>query len=127
MPTVPVAVWEQIGVVVVFAFLLAGLGWLLVRIFTGVVASISKEHTQAISEINSHYSGLIKESNSQWQLYFDARSRATELIDGQIVVQLKSLTEAISELSERHDKHDTMVRNALDGMAEKRKKLTVPK
>jgi len=28
IPSVPVSVWEQISVVIVFAFLLAGLGWL---------------------------------------------------------------------------------------------------
>jgi len=124
MPTIPESVWNQIGVVVVFAFLLAGVGWIFVKIFTGAISQMNTEHAKAISEINGHYSVLIKEANSQWQLYFDARSRNTEIIDGQIVTQLQNLTEAIRQMSDRHDAHDVMVRNALDAMAEKRKPLS---
>ena len=112
MPIVPVSVWEQISVVVVFAFLMAGLAWLMVKAFSNAVA-----------DINSHYAEIIKASNLQWQQYFDARSETGKLINTQIVEQLKSLTNAITELSERHDLHDTMVRNALDAMADKRKPL----
>jgi len=127
MPTVPESVWNQIGVVVVFSFLLAGIGWLLVKIFTGAIAQLTVENAKAVAEIHNHYSALIKDSNIQWQLYFDARSKATELIDSQIVQQLKSLTEAITDMSDRHERHDTMVRNALDAMASKRKTLTEQK
>lgn len=112
MPTVPLSVWEQISVVVVFAFLMAGLAWLMVRAFSNAVA-----------DINSHYAEIIKASNLQWQQYFDARSETGRLVNNQIVEQLKNLTESIMELSERHDGHDTMVRGALDAMADKRKPL----
>lgn len=135
LPTVPTTVWEQISVVITFAFLLAGLWWVLIKIFTGAISQMNTEHSKSVSEINLHYSNLIKDANTQWQLYFDARSKNTEIIDTQIVAQLKDLTNAISDLSRRNDKaiseiaerhaeHDTMVRTALDAMAEKRKPLS---
>ncbi len=124
MPTVPESTWNQIGVVIVFAFLLSGVGWVIVKVLIGSITQMNVDHSKAVSEINNHYSVLIKEVNAQWQLYFDARSRNTEIIDGQIVTQLQNLTDAIKQMSERHDAHDTMVRNALDSMADKRKLLS---
>ena len=124
MPTIPESVWNQVGVVVIFSFLLAGIGWLLVKIFTGAIAQLNAQNAKAMAEIHQHYSVLIKDTNTQWQLYFDARSKTTEIIDGQIVQQLKSLTDAITDMSDRHERHDTMVRNALDQMADKRKPLS---
>ena len=116
MPNIPESVWNQIGVIVVFSFLLAGIGWVLVKIFITSIASI-----------NSHYSQIVRENNEQWQKYFDAKSETTLLVDKQVVDQLQKLTQALLDLSFRHDSHDTMVRNALDSMASKRKPLAEQK
>jgi len=92
---VPMGAWEQIAVVIVFAILIGGLGWLLVNKFS-----------KAIAEINAHYTQAQKDSNVQWQQYFDARSEASNLVNQQIVQQLTGLTSAIADLAHRFDAHD---------------------
>lgn len=92
---VPMSAWDQIAVIVVFAFLLAGLGWILVKIFT-----------KAIADINAHYAILLEKTNTQWQQYFDARSETSNLVNKQIVAQLGELTQAVGDLTHRFDSHD---------------------
>lgn len=110
LPDVPVSVWDQIPVVVIFALLLAGLGWLLMKIFT-----------KAIAEINSHYASIVTSNNAQWQKYFDARGETDKLINEQVIRQLEGLTKIVTRLVADFDKHDQMERQALDEMAERRK------
>lgn len=95
MPDVPVSVWEQIPVVVVFAFLLAGLGWLLVKVFS-----------KAVAEINAHYAEIVRQNNEQWQKYFDAKDESNRMINEQVVEKLEELTNAISKLVEDFREHD---------------------
>lgn len=87
MPDVPVSVWEQIPVVVVFAFLLAGLGWLLVKVFS-----------KAVAEINAHYSEIVRQNNEQWQKYFDAKDENNRMVNEQVVEKLEELTKIIQTL-----------------------------
>jgi hypothetical protein len=102
MPTVPVSVWEQIPVIVLFAFLLAGMAWWMVKAFS-----------KAVADINAHYASIIDASNQQWQRYFDARSDANRLVNQQVVEKLESLTGVIEKLDNDFDKHDAMERQAL--------------
>lgn len=107
MPQVPVSVWEQIAVVIVFAFLLAGLGWILVKVFA-----------KAIADINSHYALLIEHNNNQWQKYFDARSEASQIVNQQIIGQLEGLTAVVKELAKDFAEHDTLERQMLAELSE---------
>jgi predicted PurR-regulated permease PerM len=109
VPTVPLSVWEQISVVIVFAFLLGGMGWFLVKMFS-----------KAIAEINAHYATIVTNNNSQWQKYFDARGEIDKIVSEQIVKQLEGLTKIVGRLVSDFEKHDQMERQALDEMAGKK-------
>lgn len=100
---VPMSAWEQIAVIVVFAFLLGGLGWVLIKMFT-----------KAIADINAHYASVLEKTNEQWQMYFDARAETSNLVNQQIVTQLGSLTEALGDLTKRFDSHDQWERQLQD-------------
>jgi predicted PurR-regulated permease PerM len=95
MPQVPVSVWEQIAVVIVFAFLLAGLGLILVKVFA-----------KAISEINAHYAKIVDSTNEKWQKYFDARSETNQMVNAQVISQLAGLTKAVEKLASDLEAHD---------------------
>lgn len=95
MPQVPVSVWEQIPVVIVFAFLLAGLGWLLVKVFS-----------KAVAEINAHYAEIVRQNNEQWQKYFDAKDENNRLVNQKVVERLEELTNVIKKLVDDLDSHD---------------------
>jgi predicted PurR-regulated permease PerM len=95
MPEVPVSVWEQIPVVIVFAFLLAGLGWLLVKVFS-----------KAVAEINAHYAEIVRQNNEQWQKYFDAKDESNRIVNEQVVEKLEELTNVISKLVDDFRDHD---------------------
>jgi predicted PurR-regulated permease PerM len=97
MPTVPVTVWEQIPVVVIFAFLLVGGAWLMVKAFS-----------KAVADINQHYSQIIEKNNSQWQIYFDARSQTNTVINDQMIEKLEKLTNIIQKLVSDFEKHDAV-------------------
>lgn len=109
-PDIPVTVWEQIPVVVLFAVLLAGIGLLFIKSFK-----------ESITDINKYYAAVIEHNNDQWQKYFDARSQSNDLVNKQIVEQLGNLTKIIETLSESFNAHDLMERQALDEMAGKRR------
>ncbi len=108
IPTVPVKVWEQLSIVVIFAFLLAGLGWILVRIFQ-----------TAIAQIHNHYAKIISDSNKQWQDYIDAKTKLSDMVSMQIVDELKLNTVAITTLTSNFERHDKVEMALLDAMHEK--------
>jgi hypothetical protein len=95
IPSVPVPVWEQIAVVIVFAFLLAGLGWSLVRLFT-----------KAIADVNAHYAQLLKDANQQWQQYFDARTETSSLVSRQMMERLEQVASCLDGLVDEFEAHD---------------------
>jgi len=102
IPVVPVSVWEQISVVIVFAFLLAGLAWLLMKSFSKYVA-----------DINANYASIIKTSNEQWQKYFDARSDTSKLVNDQMIEKLERLTGVIQGLVSDFERHDLLERRMM--------------
>lgn len=106
MPTVPVSVWDQIPVIVVFSFLLCGGAWLMVRAFS-----------KAVADINAHYASIIERNNAQWQMYFDARSATSKVIDDQVVDKLEKLTGVIEKLTEDFAKHDAVEIGLLERIA----------
>lgn len=110
LPTVPVSVWDQLAVVVIFAFLLAGISYWTVKMFS-----------KAIADINVHYSTIVEKNNDQWQKYFDARSEIYQLVNKNVLTQMEELTKAITDLNTDFRAHDAMERQALDEMAGKRK------
>ena len=120
VPTVPVSVWNQIAVVVVFSFLLAGIAWLMMKAFSKAISDINKYYATMVEKNNSQFFTSLLENNKQWQLYFDARSATNKLVDDQIVEKLEGLTSAISKLNADFENHDQMERQALDAMSGKR-------
>ncbi len=100
MPTVPISVWDQIPVVVIFAFLLAGLGLLLVRVFS-----------KAVADINQHYEQIIRQNNEQWQKYFDAKDESNRIVSEQVVRKLEDLTKVIQRLVNDFNEHDRHLRS----------------
>jgi len=138
MPEVPVSVWEQIPVIIVFSILLGGGAWLLVRSFTNSVSEISRTYTAAIAEINKHYAGIVDTSNKQWQMYFDAKNETSKLVADETISRISELTTSIQNMNSQmtdnhqkmvdaHEEHDMMIRGALDAMMEKREKLAKAK
>jgi hypothetical protein len=109
LPNVPVSVWEQIAVVIVFAFLLAGLGWILVRLFT-----------QAIADVNAHYARLIKDTNLQWQQYFDARAEASSLVSRQMLERMDQVSGLLENLAADFAAHARQGGQVLDGLEARR-------
>ena len=105
---IPIGVWEQISVVVVFALLLSGVGYVLVKVFT-----------KAIADINNHYARLFSDQNLSWQKYFDARSEATSLMTAKLTERMDDIANLLSTLISDHDKHDVRVQNAIDKMNER--------
>ncbi len=103
LPAIPVPVFEQIAVVIIFAFLLGGMGGLLIRLFT-----------RSIAEVNAHYANLIKESNQQWQNYFDARAESSSLLNQQVLERLQVLATVLERLSASFHLHDLLERQLLD-------------
>lgn len=87
-PEIPVPVWQQIAIVIVFAFLLAGLGWVLVRLFT-----------EAVADVNAHYARLIKDTNHQWQQYFDARSETSAMLSRQMLERMDELARGLGHIA----------------------------
>lgn len=106
MPTVPVSVWDQIPVIVVFSFLLCGGAWLMVKAFS-----------KAVADINAHYANIIERNNSQWQMYFDARSATNKVVDDQMVDKLEKLTGVIEKLTDDFAKHDAIEIGLLERIA----------
>jgi len=105
---IPIGVWEQISVVVVFALLLSGVGYVLVKMFT-----------KAIADINGHYARLFADQNMSWQKYFDARSESTAMMTAKLTERMDDIAKLLSSLIDNHDKHDTRVQNAIDKMDER--------
>lgn len=103
LPSIPLPVWQQISIVIVFAFLLGGLGGLLVRLFT-----------RSIAEVNAHYARLIKDNNLQWQNYFDARAESSALLNSQVLERLQVLSAILEGLRASFHLHDLLERELLD-------------
>jgi len=109
LPAIPTPVWEQIAVVIVFALLLSGMGWIIVRIFT-----------QAIADVNRHYAALLVETNKQWQAYFDARSESSNLLAEQLTQRMDQIAKILSGLVSDFKTHDLLERQALDELNTRR-------
>lgn len=112
-PDIPVPVWQQIAIVIVFAFLLIALIWVFVRILSRSTSDTTQLFVKAIAEVNQHYRSIIEQNNVQWQLYFDAKIEVTKLIDAQTVEKLRTISEslekvtgAIDELSHQMATHE---------------------
>jgi hypothetical protein len=102
-PNIPVPVWEQIAVVIIFSFLLGGLGWGLVRLFI-----------QAIADVNAHYAALLKDSNQQWQTYFDARVESNRLVSTRMMERVDETARQLTELARDFDAHDRAMRESIE-------------
>ena len=136
LPTVPVSVWDQIAIVVIFCFLLVGLGWVLTRIFSGSIKEANAAHAQAVKEANAehaqtikditvHYSDLVIKNNDQWQKYFDARADSTNIISQQMLSRLDEMSQVLSGLVNDFSVHDAMQREGF-GQVEQHQSDTRP-
>jgi predicted PurR-regulated permease PerM len=116
IPEIPPTVWDQLGVVVIFALLLSGMAWLMI-----------KEFSKAVQKISDSYSKQAEDNNRQWQAYFDAKNEKNDLINEEVIEKLTTLAIEINKMIIAQDTHDTMVRTALDTMEKKRNKLSAAK
>lgn len=121
LPVVPVSVWDQIAIVVIFAFLMAGIGWIVVKVFSKAIADINKYYTAMVENSNTQFARSLLENNKQWQLYFDAKSESNKLIENQMIEKLSILTSVIVDFDSKFSQHDLMERQALDEMSGKRR------
>lgn len=87
MVQVPVSVWEQIPIIVVFSLLMAGLGWVFTVLFS---RQIDKTHEM--------YSRRLAENNEQWQKYFDNRAEGFLRVGEGMEQRLDSLAGVLEEL-----------------------------
>jgi hypothetical protein len=87
LPTVPVPVWEQIPIVIVFSFLMAGLGWVLVRLAE-----------KAFAGANAAYAEQLRASNEQWQRYCDARTEGFFVISKQMLDRMDEVALVLQRL-----------------------------
>ena len=106
MPNVPVSVWEQIPVIIVFSFLLASGAVLMLKAFS-----------KAVADINAHYADIITKNNQQWQTYFDARSATNVVVNDQMVEKLEKLTTVIDKLTTDFERHDAAELGLLERIA----------
>jgi len=82
------------------------MGWILVRLFT-----------QAIADVNAHYAQLIKDTNHQWQQYFDARSETGSLVNQRLLERLDELAGLIENLAVDFQTHDRLERQTLERLS----------
>jgi len=122
LPDIPPSAWEQIPIVIVFSILLGGIGWLMVKAFSKAVADITNYYAAMVEKNNAQFSAALLANNQQWQLYFDARSEAGRLVDGQVIDKLENIGDVLISLSGQFDVHDKMESQAIDMMIAKRKR-----
>lgn len=116
-PDIPVTVWEQIPVIVIFTLLLGGVSYAMIKTFSKAVSDINAHYAQITEKSNEQYAQSLRENNAQWQKYFDARTETSALVNKQIIEQLEGLTEAVENLIGDFKAHDQMERQALDAGA----------
>lgn len=87
MVEVPVSVWEQIPIIIVFSLLMAGLGWVFTVLFS---RQIDKTHEM--------YSRRLSENNEQWQKYFDSRAEGFLRVSEGLEQRLDLLAGVLEEL-----------------------------
>lgn len=92
MQTVPVSVWEQMGVVVLYTFLLIVFGGLLIRYFAQTIRKIEEQHTQVVRGISDQYVAAIRT--------YDTRSQEQSVALARIVTQLEGMAGAIDRVDE---------------------------
>ena len=107
IPEIPLPIWQQISVVIIFAFLLAGLYWFIMRVTTQVFL-------RALANLTDEFIRQLKDTNRQWQGYFDARSESAQLVNSQMLAQLKEVSRHLETLRADFESHDRMERGMLD-------------
>jgi CBS domain containing-hemolysin-like protein len=120
MPAVPVSVWEQIPVVVIFTLLLCALGLAMFKAFREAITDINEHYLEIVEQSNARHADSLRENNEQWQLYFNARSETTQMVNSQVVEKLEKLTAIIQKLVGDFDSHDRMERLALEEIPTRR-------
>ena len=126
VPTIPVSVWDQIAVVIVFAILLGGMGWFGAKLFIRAIKDVSAENAKAIREINAENAKVIGSVNIQWQRYFDARSESSNLLSQELTKRMDEIAQILGGLVKDFSSHDQMERQALDEMSGKRRLTKKP-
>lgn len=95
MPTVPVSVWEQMGVVVLYTVASIIVFGLLIRNFTRSIDKIEANHANVIKGLHEQYMEIIHTFEARWQEQAQTFSRAND----QIVSKLEGLTETIEQVN----------------------------
>lgn len=96
-PNIPVSVWEQLGVVIVFSFLLAGLGLSGLQAMVRVSQNLTQRQVELIKS-------CLEECRAIWQQiieYFESTAR----IDQEILENLEQLRQQQEKLSAAFEAH----------------------
>jgi len=90
LPNVPVSVWDQMGVVVLYTLLLIIIGGLLIRQFTNSVAHIEEQHTVVVRGLSEQYIEAIR--------IFNLHSQEQSSAMGRMITQLDAMGRAIERV-----------------------------
>lgn len=90
IPNVPVSVWDQMGVVVLYTLLLIIIGGLLIRHFTKSVDQIEERHQGIVRGLSDQFVAIVQA--------YDHRITEQAAAFGRLVVRLEDLGRAIDRI-----------------------------
>ena len=93
---VPVSVWEQIPVIIVFTLLLVFVGKILINQFTKTIEKMETLHATMVDKLNDHYLQLIEVYDKRWQ----EQVRQVNNTNQSIIEKLKVLSDVIHSMNE---------------------------
>jgi hypothetical protein len=100
IPNIPVPVWEQIGVVIVFSFLLAGLGWSAMQAVLRISQTLSADAQKQVDVLLRS----LEERRALWQQIITHLELITRF-DQEILERLEHLRQKQEELAAAFHAH----------------------
>ena len=92
MPYPPLTTWEQLGVVVVFVFLLLA--------FMAGFFALARSILKTVQEISGQFQSFIAARDKQWQEYFEDREQSFKERNGEITKVLERLLAQFADHAE---------------------------
>lgn len=120
----PLSAWEQIGIIVIFVFLLiAFLGG-----FLGGFFLFARAVLKTIQEISNQFQGFIAARDKQWQEYFEDREQSFKERNTEVSATLRQsfgeVTQVLQGLVNKLDIHADETSKAIAKMDERTQRRT---
>ena len=120
----PLSAWEQIGIIVIFVFLLiAFLGG-----FLGGFLIFARAVLKTIQEISNQFQGFIAARDKQWQEYFEDREQSFKERNTEVSATLRQsfgeVTQVLQGLVNKLDIHADETSKAIAKMDERTQRRT---